>query len=155
MLPSFRQIIVMNPTNHPRGEFMARTFLFGTCLMLAAAIGACALFQESPEQRAKRIEPMLSAAGFHMIPADNDQKVSAIQPLPPLRMRYYAKNGKLSYWFADRDYCHCVFVGDEGAYQRYENLKIQKQLAQQQEMTAEENEQAAEQMMMPPPFFWY
>ena len=75
---------------------MARTFLFGTCLMLAAAIGACALFQESPEQRAKRIEPMLSAAGFHMIPADNDQKVSAIQPLPPLRMRYYAKNGKLT-----------------------------------------------------------
>lgn len=134
---------------------MSRTFLSGLCLMSAIALGACALFQESPQQRAQRIEPMLSAAGFNMLPADNEQKISAIQSLPPLKMRYYAKNGQLTYWFADPDYCHCVYTGNEAAYQRYQNLKIQAQMAQQAEMTAEANEEAAEEMAMPPPFFWY
>lgn len=134
---------------------MSRTFLSSFCLMFGAALSACALFQESPQQRAQRIEPMLSAAGFNMLPADNEQKISAIQSLPPLKMRYYAKNGQLTYWFADPDYCHCVYTGNEAAYQRYQNLKIQAQMAQQAEMTAEANEEAAEEMAMPPPFFWY
>jgi len=133
---------------------MPRTFLSGICLMFAVALSACALFQESPRQRAERIEPMLSAAGFNMLPADNDQKISAIQSLPPLKMRYYTKDGKLTYWFADPDYCRCVYTGNEAAYQRYQNLKIQSQMAQQAEMAAEANEEAAEETSMPPPFFW-
>ncbi len=98
---------------------------------------------------------MLSAAGFNMLPADNDQKIRAIQSLPPLKMRYYAKDGQLTYWFADPDYCHCVYTGNEAAYQRYQNLKIQSQMAQQAEIAAEANEEAAEEMAMPQPFFWY
>ena len=133
---------------------MSRTLLSGVCMMFAVALGACSLFQESPQQRAQRIEPMLSAAGFHMQPADNEQKRSAIQSLPPLKMRYYTKGGQLTYWFADPDYCQCVYTGNEAAYQRYQNLKIQNQMAQQAEMTAEANEEAAEEMSMPSPFFW-
>lgn len=133
-----------------------RILLAGICEMLVTmAVGGCALFQESPQERARRIEPMLSAAGFHMVPADNQQKASAIESLPKLRMRYYTKDGQLTYWFADPDYCHCVYTGNEAAYQRYENLKIQAQMAQQAEMAAEANEEAAEQMSIPPPFFWY
>jgi len=29
---------------------------------------------ESPQHRAQRLEPMLSAAGFHMLPADTRQR---------------------------------------------------------------------------------
>src|SRR5271155_422192 len=133
---------------------MSRIFLSALCLMLLATLSACSLFQETPEARARRLEPMLSAAGFNILPADNDQKISAIQSLPPLKMRYYTKDGKLRYWFADPDYCHCVYVGNETAYQSYQKLKLQSQMAQQSEMAAELNEDAAEQLEMPNPFFW-
>ena len=131
---------------------MARILRPALCAIILVALGACSLFQETPQQRAQRLEPMLSAAGFNMLPADNDQKLSALQGLPPLKMRYYTKDGKLRYWFADPNFCHCVYTGDQTAYQRYENLKIQARLAEQAQMTAEENEEAAEEMVIPGPF---
>jgi len=90
-----------------------------------------------------------------MLPADNEQRLSVIQSLPRLKMRYYTgKSGRVQYWFADPDFCNCIYIGDEAAYQRYQNLKIQEQIAQQSQMAAAEEEAAAEQMAMPGPFWW-
>ncbi len=133
---------------------MSRGLLIGMCVMLGTALGACALFRQTPQERAKQIEPMLSAAGFNMVPADNPDKLKGIQSLPPLKIRYYTANGQLHYWFADPDYCRCVYTGNEAAYQQYEKLKLQSQMVQQEQMAAEANEDAAEEMMMPGPFMW-
>ncbi|HLH76793.1 MAG TPA: hypothetical protein VKV28_08325 [Candidatus Binataceae bacterium] len=116
---------------------------------------ACSLFEESPQQKADQLDTMLAAAGFHMIPADTPKKESLLQSLPPLKLRYYkGRDGSTRYWVADPYACMCVYKGDEAAYQRYENLLVQQQLAAEQRQTAELNQDAAMQMNMYDPFFF-
>jgi len=65
-----------------------------TCSILVLSITACAI-QETPQQRAQRIEPILAAAGFNMIPADSDNKKTIVSSLAPLKLHYYiGKDGK-------------------------------------------------------------
>ena len=122
--------------------------------IVAAIIGTCAgcsLLQPSPQQRAKELDPMLSAAGFKLIPANSPQKVATLDKLPPLTVKFYTgKDGNLRYWLADPYGCHCLYLGDEAAYQRYEQLRVQNRIIQEQREAAEENMEASENMMMPP-----
>ena len=121
------------------------------------AIG-CAT-QETPTQRAERIEPLLSAAGFHMTPASTPSQQNALKTMTPLKVRYYPYKGKLHYWFADPDYCDCLFIGNQTAYDHYEKIRIQQQDVKAEERSAELNEEAAQQEQMdwtlwPGPFFY-
>jgi hypothetical protein len=116
--------------------------------------------QETPQQRAERIEPMLAAAGFHMLPADTPERVAETQRLTPLKVRYFIDNGKPRYWFNDPVNCHCVYVGSEKNYQQYEQIRLSQQAAQQEAEAARMNEEAAQQeqmnmMMWPGPFIMY
>jgi hypothetical protein len=127
--------------------------------LFALVIAGCAT-QETPVQHAQRIEPMLSAAGFHVHPADNPARQAQLQSLTPLKMRFYPRNGKMHYWYADPYYCNCIFSGNEKAYDAYERIRLQQQMANQQEMSARMNEDAAAQenmnftMWQPDPFFY-
>jgi hypothetical protein len=115
---------------------------------------------ESVQHRAQRLEPMLSAAGFQMLPADTPQREQALTSHTPLKMRYHFSNGKPHYWFADPYVCNCVYVGNEAEFQKYQQLKLQEQMVQREQVAAEMNENAAEQeqfnfMMWPgSPFFY-
>jgi hypothetical protein len=126
----------------------------------AALIAGCSMFQETPQQRAERIEPMLAAAGFRMMPADTPERVAETERLTPLKVRYYIDNGKPRYWFNDPVSCHCVYVGGEKNYQQYERIRLSQQAAQQEEAAAQMNEDAVEQeqmnmMLWPGPFIMY
>ncbi|HKD69968.1 MAG TPA: hypothetical protein VKB84_24225 [Candidatus Binataceae bacterium] len=134
----------------------ARRFLLGAAgLLMVVSVAACASFQETPAQKAQRIDPVLAAAGFHMVAADSPKKQEVFTSLPPLKMHYYmAKDGKPRYWFADPYECNCVYVGDEKAYQHYQNLRIQQKLVREEEQTAELNQDAAMQMNMYDPMFF-
>lgn len=85
--------------------------------------------QETPTQRAQRIEPMLAAAGFHVHPADTPARVANLQGLTPLKVSFAPKDGKMRYWFADPVYCQCLYVGNEDAYDRYQRLRLQQIVA--------------------------
>ena len=126
--------------------------------MCALLIAGCAV-QETPQQRAQRIEPMLAAAGFHMLAADTPARVAETQRLTPLKVRYYFANGKPHYWFNDPVECHCVYIGSEKNYQQYERIRLAQQAAQREAEAAQMNEEAAaqEQMNMtlwPGPFLY-
>jgi hypothetical protein len=113
--------------------------------------------QETPQQRAQRIEPMLTAAGIHMLPADTLDRIAETQRLTPLKVRYYFDNGKPRCWFDDPSNCHCVYVGSEKNYQQYEQLRYSQQAAEQEAEAAQMNEEAAQQeqmnmMLWPGPF---
>jgi hypothetical protein len=136
-------------------RLLSRAILPGLCL----AVAACSAMKETPAQRAQRIEPMLSAAGFEMKPADSPDKLTHLQSMTPLKVRYAAKDGKFAYWFADPDYCRCIFTGDSAAYQRYQGLKLQSRMEQRANETAMMNEDAAEQEQLdwvawPGPFLY-
>ncbi len=118
-------------------------------VMLAVALAGCAALQPTPQERAQHLDPMLSAAGFQMIPASTPEKSAQLKQLPPLKVNYYVgKDGKPRYWMADPYDCNCIFLGDEQAYQKYQDLRLQARLAREQEQAAEEQAEAAQEMQM-------
>ena len=129
--------------------------LCAAAMLMTVAVAACASFQETPAQRAQRIDPVLSAAGFQVVQANTPKKQSIFANLPPLQMNYYvAKDGKSRYWFADPYECNCVYQGDAQAYQRYQNLRLQQKMIKEEEQTALLNQEAAMQMNMYDPMFF-
>lgn len=134
-------------------ETQARVFLRPLAwLALCLALAGCSLAglgQPTPGQRAQYVEPMLSAAGFRMVPADSPEKKQHLSTLPALKVNYYVgKDGNLRYWFADPKYCQCLYLGDAAAYQKYENLRVQAREAHQEQEAAQENYEASQQMQM-------
>jgi hypothetical protein len=113
-----------------------------TLAILIALPSGCAT-QETPEQRAQRIEPILAAAGFRAHPADSTAKLQNLQVMTPLKVRFTPKDGKIQYWFADPVYCKCLYTGDPDAYEHYQQLRLQQKIAEQERETAELNESAA------------
>ncbi|MGH7933689.1 MAG: hypothetical protein ACREQN_11070 [Candidatus Binataceae bacterium] len=127
---------------------MHRRTIFGAFVtFVAIAVAACSL-QESPNERAQRLEPILAGASFHMHLADRPVKLDSLKSMTPLKMRYYVSNDKLHYWFADPVVCQCVYIGREENYQDYERLKLRQQMVQRQERAAAMNQEATEQEQM-------
>jgi uncharacterized protein YceK len=97
----------------------------------------------TPEQQAAQLEPMLSAAGFTMLPADTTERQTKLSSLLPLQVQYYiGKTGKLHYYMADPYYCRCMYIGSEQAYQQYEKLKLNQQFVEQEGEISRQNLEA-------------
>ena len=126
--------------------------LAGLVCVVAGASGCATmnpLEPQTPQQKAQNIEPMLQAAGFQPLTATTAEQKSRLKTLPALSLNYYVnKNGAQRYWLADPDYCGCLFYGDEADYQRFENIKLQNEVAERDREAAEAQQQ---QMMMGPP----
>jgi hypothetical protein len=105
-------------------------------------------------QDARKTESVLSAAGFQMRPADTPDRLAHLKTLTPLKLVPHMKDGRLLYAYADPKNCRCLFVGDEAAYQRYHQLALQQQIAQEQLMTAQMNETAAMNWGLWGPLWW-
>jgi uncharacterized membrane protein YgcG len=122
---------------------------------LLALTGACATMGgnplgtgETPAQKAQEIIPMLQTAGFDAAPATTPSEIDQLKSLPPLKLGYFIdKNGDAQYWMADPDDCKCIMHGDEAAYQRYENLKLENEVAER-DRRAMENQQQQQGMGM-------
>src|SRR5271156_1328371 len=117
--------------NHRAGTLREPRMSFTSCLdilrralpplLMALAVAGCSdikkindMGKPTPEQVAAQMEPMLTAAGFVMLPADTPQREQQIANLPPLQVSYYVgKTGKLHYWMADPNYCKCMYLGSE------------------------------------------
>jgi hypothetical protein len=106
---------------------------------LIALLSGCAT-QETPEQRAQRIEPMLAAAGFRAHPADTPAKLENLKAMTPLKVRSTAKNGELHYWFADPVHCACLYTGNQNAYEQYQQLRLKQKQEEETEERAEDEE---------------
>lgn len=92
---------------------------------------------------------MLSAAGFRVLPADTEEKLQHLNLLEPLKLQYYVgKTGMLHYYMADPFNCHCMYIGSEEAYQKYEQFKLNEKWNEQEARSARENEMAAQEEEM-------
>jgi hypothetical protein len=99
--------------------------------MISALIAClCAGCAESSTQRANRIEPLLSQAGFIAVSANTPARVAKLSQLKPLKVKESTHNGEPVYWFADPYVCHCVFRGTRQEYQQYQALSKQQELAE-------------------------
>ena len=105
--------------------------------VLAGGLYGCAA------QRARSMDGMLAAAGFQVRPANSPTQLQQLKTLKPLTLMRMTKDGTPHWVVGDPTICQCLYVGNEAAYQRYEQLRLQKQFADEQMMTAEMNEDAA------------
>ena len=124
---------------------------FALCAAAIGLLAGCSLFRLSPQQQAAQVEPILAAAGFQMLPADTPEKLAHLQKLPALKLTPRQHKGQLQYAYADPYSCNCLYVGDEAAYQQYQRLAIQKNIADEQREAAMMNQDAATEMQMD---FW-
>jgi len=126
-------------------------------LAVTLVIAACATSgnnsgpPQSQDQRAQEVVTMLQTAGFNPVPAATSAQTDHLNTLPPLKLGYYIdQNGDANYWMADPDYCKCIMHGDEAAYQRYENLKLENETAERDRRAVVQQQQQQQMMMAPP-----
>ena len=100
--------------------------------LLAVAIGCTTT---------KDRENMLSAAGFKMVPANTPEREAHLKSLPADKITPVQREGSTYYTFPDPKN-NVLYVGQEAQYQKYRQLRYQKQLADEQMETAQMNENA-------------
>jgi hypothetical protein len=105
----------------------------GLCgLAIALSVAGCA----SQQAMTQNTEQMLAAAGFLQKPADTPKREARLASLTPYHILsqrlLVGGQDTVGYVYADPQYCHCVYVGDPTAYQRFQQLALQQQMQQQQ-----------------------
>jgi hypothetical protein len=105
-----------------------------TTSLLVALVGACSTTKDK--------ENMLSAAGFKAMPADTPQKEAHLKSLPADKLTTAERNGALYYTFPDPKK-NMLYVGQEPQYQKYRQLRLEKQMADEELNAAEMNNDAA------------
>ena len=92
---------------------------------LGAALGGCA---SAMQQTASQQEELLTAAGFSMKPANTPGKMSRLRKLPLYEVGMRKKGEQPIYYYADPNYCQCIYLGNESNYQAYRQLLIERNL---------------------------
>jgi hypothetical protein len=100
--------------------------LIGAIALLALAVG-CA--------NTLHTENLLSAAGFSTVLANTPQRQQQLAALPPNKVTLVQRNGKNYYVYADPAN-YRAFVGTPSQYQKYQQLRLANNLAQDELQTA-------------------
>ena len=123
--------------------------LLGGCAMVSTPAPEPAA-AETGQQRAQNTETMLETAGFQPLSAATPQQKDRLKALPSQKIGFYIdRSGRANYWYADPDYCGCLFHGDEAAYQRYQQLKVDNQLSQRDRQAMQSQRYQAPAFMGP------
>jgi hypothetical protein len=108
-----------------------------TTLAASAALAGCATVGAQEE------EGQLAAAGFVRHQADTPQKMAKLQALPQNTIVFSPRKHGNVYIYADAAGCGCAFIGGEGAYQQYQQIRAANNIAQMQETAAMLNAESA------------
>jgi hypothetical protein len=119
-------------------------------LMMCALAASCSIYsayEQSKPANVMKLEARLTQAGFHRVSIDTPEQDGAVAELPLHRLNRYDSAQGSVFWYADPTICHCLYQGDEVAYQRYLDL-----LQQEQETAEYENDVRPEQVAYLSPF---
>jgi len=108
-------------------------------LLLGLAVTGCV----STQQTILNKENMLSAAGFKVKFAQTPAQRADLQTLPPNRLIARSKGGAVYYLYSDPTVCECLYFGNQQAYQQYQKMLFEQNLAGEQAMAAQMNADAA------------
>ena len=108
--------------------------------LIGALFTACAAMKA---EEATSKEQLLAAAGFKMQLANTPEKLAHLKTLTQQKIVVHEKDGINYYVYADATTCQCVYIGQDANYQNFQQLQVQKNIAQEQQMTAEMNEDSA------------
>jgi len=114
---------------------MKKTFVVYAGLLVAGLAGCASI-------GAEQTESLLSAATFNMKLADTPTKLAKLKALPQNKVTPITRNGKLYYIYADAAGCQCIYIGNQAAYQQYQQLRIAQNIAADQAAAAEMNQES-------------
>jgi hypothetical protein len=95
-------------------------------------------------------ENALTRAGFKFQPADTPQRQAALRSLQPHRFSMQVRNNKAIWVYADPTICHCLYLGDQFAYDTYIARVREQQRLDYDKIVAMNNANNA----LPYPFRW-
>ena len=107
-----RWISVTNPVARHQRNALA-------LLVVAALIASCAMIRREDTLQTERT---LAAAGFQMKFTDTPAQKAALDRISPERSLVPQQyEGETRFVYADPEYCKCMYVGTQAAYQRYQS----------------------------------
>ena len=109
----------------------ATAAIISVVLLLQMYSGARSYAQQSMGQ-------LLISSGFNPIAATTPEMVNRLMSFPPNQFQLRQKNGRPYYVYADPAN-NQVFVGTPSQYQKYQQLRLANNLAQDQLQTAQLN----------------
>lgn len=107
---------------------------------LGLGVTGCATIRA---HQAVETEQILDAAGFQVKPADTPEELARLQTQTPRKVVRDVRDGQPRYVYADPETCKCSYVGDEQSYQKFQELKLQKRIADEQMSAAHANWEAS------------
>jgi hypothetical protein len=108
--------------------------------LLTAGLFGCASMEAD---QARSTEQLLAAAGFKIKLADTPDKLAHLKTLTQNKLVPHDKDGQTMFIYADATTCQCLYIGNQDVYQRYQQLALQKKIADDQRIAAQMNENAA------------
>jgi len=102
-------------------------------LLLPFLIAGCNTLQQK--------EDLLSAAGFRTVVPSTPAQIARLKSLPQGRVTTVSKKGKTLFLFADASN-NRLLAGTQSQYQKYQQLRLQKNLVEDKEATAALNADA-------------
>jgi hypothetical protein len=85
-------------------------------------------------------ERSLAAAGFQMKFAKTPAQIAKAEAFPQRRLTPTpGPDGSNFFVYADAQYCKCVYVGTEAAYDRYQKIAVKQRIARNEEAASMDN----------------
>jgi hypothetical protein len=103
--------------------------------MLGIALLGCASAPSSSPPKSQ--DELLIAAGFNSYVANNPKSLAYLKTLPPQEIVQHRYKGADRYLVCTDQNSRACYVGDEAAYQRYQNLATQADIAARQRTVSE------------------
>ena len=98
-------------------------------LLLTLSIAGCSTVRKVEGRDDTTMTRRLLAAGFRAVPADTPEKMARLEKMPDRLFTTVNRDGKRYYLLADRRGCSCMYVGNERAYLRNQDLETRGEIA--------------------------
>jgi hypothetical protein len=108
-----------------------KTFL--PLAVAAALLTGCAAIEKAERGGT---EQMLAASGFNVVPADTPDRQASLAQLKPYVISRQFRSGQVLYVYPDAQ-GNFAYIGNQAAYDRYQNLMVQQQISDQNLMAAQ------------------
>ena len=97
-------------------------------LLVTLSLAGCTAVRKVEGRDDAKMTRRLEAAGFRAVPADTPEKKARLEKMPDRLFTKVMRDGKPYYVVADPRGCGCMYVGNERAYLRNQDLEIQGEM---------------------------
>jgi len=100
--------------------------IIASLLILSLSILSCATGNQPVSSSSGDIEGLLLEAGFLRKPIDSPEKMERARAEVQRKVIPYQDLERIHYIYVDVDLCQCVYVGNESAFSRFQELMYLK-----------------------------